>query len=199
MHVWSLIEIGQFISEKSGNIVIVRNGGHFEMAAILKISKVECTPLSDALFMCEISGQYLKAWRKKMRKTDFLRYSKSKKGHNSLRKWRNPTKHKLDLRLITTKPYTKFQLNTSKHDKKKCGKLTFNDILSPKRGITHSEIDGIRRNANLICGSSLQSRIQNFSSILQSMRKKSADNCSLRTRRKIHSKTICLPSKKGET
>ena len=60
---------------------------------------------------------------KKMRKTDFLRYSKSKKEHNSLRNWRNPTKRELDLRLITTKPYTKFQLNTSKHEKKKCGQL----------------------------------------------------------------------------
>ena len=110
------------IFEKSGNIVIVRNGGHFEMAAILKISKVECTPLSDALLMCEISAHYLKGWRKKVRKTDLLRYSKSKKGHNSFKIWRNLTKRELDLWLVTTKPYTKFQLNTLKHKKKKCGK-----------------------------------------------------------------------------
>ena len=77
---------------------------------------------------------------------------------------------------MTTKPYTKFQLNTSKHDEKKCGKLNCYDFLSPKRGITHSKFDGIWRNANLICGSSLQSHTQNFSSIPQSMSKKSAEN-----------------------
>ena len=91
------------------------------------------------------------------------------KGHNSFKIWRNQTKHELDLWDITSKPYTKFQLNTSKHDEKKCGKLNCYDFLSPKRGITHSKFDGIWRNANLICGSSLQSHTQNFSSIPQSM------------------------------
>ena len=121
-----------------------------------------------------------------------LWYSKSKKGHNSFKIWRNLTKRELDLWLITTKPYTKFQLNTSKHDEKKCGKLNCYDILSPKRGITHSKFDGIWRNANLICGSSLQSRIQNFSSIPQSMRKKSAENCSLRRRRRQEEEKFIL-------
>ena len=109
---------------------------------------------------------------KKVLKTELLRYSKSKKGHNSFKIWWNLTKRKLDLWLITTKPYTKFQLNTSKHDEKKCGKLNCYDILSPKRDITHSKFDGIWRNANLICGLSLQSHIQNFSSIPQSIEKK---------------------------
>ena len=102
---------------------------------------------------------------KKVRKTELLRFSKSKKGHFSPKSWRNLTKLELYLWLITTYPYTKFQLNILKHDEKKCGKLNCYDFLSPKRGITHSKFDGIWRNANLICGSSLQSHIQNFSSI----------------------------------
>ena len=40
----------------------------------------------------KISAQYLKAWRKKVHKTELLRYSKSKKGHNSLKIWWNLTK-----------------------------------------------------------------------------------------------------------
>ena len=52
-----------------------------------------------------------------------LRYSKSKKGHNSYKILQNLTKRELDLWFITTKPYTKFQLNTSKHDQKKSRKL----------------------------------------------------------------------------
>ena len=126
--------------------------------------------------MHKISAQYFKACRKKVRKTVLLRYSKYKKGHNSFNIWWNVTKRKFDLRLINTKPYTKFQLNTSKHDEKKCGKLNCYGFLSPKRGITHSKFDGIWRNANLICGSSLQSHTQNFSSIPLSMPKKNAEN-----------------------
>ena len=113
----------------------------------------------------KISAQYLKAWRKKVRKTELLRFSKSKKGHNSFKIWRNLTKRELDLWLITTKPYTKFQLNTSKHVEKKCGKLVISMIPSLKRGITLSKLDEIRQNLNLTCNSSLQSNTQNFSSI----------------------------------
>ena len=80
---------------------------------------------------------------KKMRKTELLRYSKYKKENNSFNIGWNVTKHKLHLRLIITKPYTKFQLKTPKHDEKKCGKLNCYDFLSPKRSITHSNFDGI--------------------------------------------------------
>ena len=44
----------------------------------------------------------------------------------------------LDLRFITTKPYTKFQLNKSKHVGEMCGKLCIVNILSSKRGITQT-------------------------------------------------------------
>ena len=53
---------------------------------------------------------------------------------------------------------------------KKCGKLNFYDILSPKRAITHSLFDGMWR--NLISGSSIQIHVQNFSSIPKVMTKK---------------------------
>ena len=98
------------------------------------------------------------------------------KGHNSFKIWRNQTKHELDLWDITSKPYTKFQLNTSKHVEKKCSKLYCYDILSTKRDITHLIFDGMWRNVKLILGSSTQSLTQNFSSIPQSMTKKSAEN-----------------------
>ena len=46
-------------------------------------------------------------------------------------------------------------------------KVRKTNIPSPKRGITHSKIDEIPGNMNLICDTSLQSLIQNFSSIAQ--------------------------------
>ena len=119
----------------------------------------------------KISAQYLKAWQKKVRKTELLRFSKSKKGHNSFKIWRNLTKRELDLWLITTKPYTKFQLNTSKHVEKKCGKL----VISP-RPITLQKFIGPEQNSNFICNLSWLYYIQNIRSISQSITKKSAEN-----------------------
>ena len=49
-----------------------------------------------------------------------------------------------------------------KHVGKKLVKLGICNIPSPKRDITHSNFDKIRRNVNLTCESSLQNRIQNF-------------------------------------
>ena len=48
------IEIEPSISEKLCVMITLINSSHFKMAAILKNSNVECTPLSDALLMCEI-------------------------------------------------------------------------------------------------------------------------------------------------
>ena len=65
--------------------------------------------------------------------------------------------------------YAKFELNMSKHVGEKCGKLHITFILSSQRGITPSKIDAKWRQSNLICSTSKQSHVQNFSSICQSM------------------------------
>ena len=47
-------------------------------------------------------------------------------------------KRKLELWLITSKPYTKFQLNTSKHDEKKCEQ----ENVSMEHGCPGQQTDG---------------------------------------------------------
>ena len=61
------------------------------------------------------------------------------KGHNSAKNHRTGTKFELDLYLIMVKLYTKYHINTSKHNEKKCGKLICR---------TDGRTDG--RSANLI-------------------------------------------------
>ena len=95
---------------------------------------------------------------------------KFKRGHNSHKHWRKLTTLELDLYYDETKSlYAKFQLNMSKHVGEKCGKLHNTYILSSQRGITPSKIDAKWRQSNLICSTSKQSHVQNFSSICQSM------------------------------
>ena len=50
-------------------------------------------------------------------------------------------------------------------------------ILSSKRGITPTKIDGNWQHWNLICSTVKESHMQNFSLIYQSMLEKSAENC----------------------
>ena len=44
----------------------------------------------------KISAQYVKAWKRKARKTVYSQYSKFQKGHNSHKNWRNLTTPELD-------------------------------------------------------------------------------------------------------
>ena len=81
-----------------------------------------------------ISAQYVKACRRKVRKTAYFQYSKFQKGHNSYKNWRKLTTLAFDLKLIEWKSYTTFQLNMSKHVGERCGKLRISSILSSKRG-----------------------------------------------------------------
>ena len=71
----------------------------------------------------------------------------------------------------------KFQLNMSKRVREKCGKLCIFSVLSSKRGITPTKIDGNWRHSNLFCSTVKQNHMQNFSSKCQSMKEKSAENC----------------------
>ena len=70
----------------------------------------------------------------------------------------------------------------SKHVGEKCGKLCISSIVSYKRGITHTKLDGNWRHSNLICSTVKQSHNQNFSSICQSMLEKSVENWRTGTR-----------------
>ena len=127
--------------------------------------------------ICKISAQYVKAHRREVRKTVYFQYWKFQKGHNSHKNWRKLITLELDLKYSKTKSYAKLQLDMSKHVREKCGKLCISSILSSKRGITPTKIDGNWRHSNLICSTVKQSHMQNFSSICQSMSEKSAENC----------------------
>ena len=127
--------------------------------------------------ICKISAQYIKACRRKVRKTVYFQYSKFQKGRNSYKHWHKLTTLELDLQYSIIKSYAKFQLNMSKHVGEKCGKQCISSILSSKRGITPSNIDANWRHSNLICNTVKQSHMQNFSSMCQSMYEKNAENC----------------------
>ena len=99
----------------------------------------------------------------------YFQYSKFQKGHNSNKNWQKLTTVELDLKLIKRKSYAKFQLDISKHVREKCGKLRISSILSSKRGITPTKIDGNWRHSNLISSTVKPSQMQNFSSICQSV------------------------------
>ena len=130
-------------------------------------SNLICSTLKTVTW--KISAQYAKAWKRKVWKTVYFKYSKFKKGHNSHKNWRKLTTLEVDLYFSTTKPCAKFQLNKSKHVREKCGKLYIFSILSSKRGITPTKIDANWRHSNLICSTVKQSHMQNFNSICQSM------------------------------
>ena len=119
--------------------------------------------------ICKISAQYVKECRRKLRKTVYFQYSKFQKGHNSNKHWRKLTTLELDLYYSKTKSYAKFQPNMSKNVGENCGKLCISSILSSKRGITPTNMDGNWRHSNLIECSWEESDMQNFSSICQSM------------------------------
>ena len=55
----------------------------------------------------------------------------------------------------------------SKHVGEKCRKLCISHILSSQRGITPSKIDAKWWHSHLLCSTSKQSHVQNFSSICQ--------------------------------
>ena len=56
-----------------------------------------------------------------------------------------------------------------KRVREKCGKMCTFSIISSKRGITPTKIDGNWRNSNLICSIEKQSDMRNFNLICQSM------------------------------
>ena len=59
MHVGSLTDIGPFKSVKScKKFIIIKSGCYFEIAAVSKILRLECTPFGNILYMCEV-------WKKK--------------------------------------------------------------------------------------------------------------------------------------
>ena len=119
--------------------------------------------------LCKIIAQYNKAWKRKMRKTVFFKYSKLQKRHNSNKSWDKLTTLKLDLKYSKTKSYAKLQLNISKHVGENCGILCISSILNSKRGITPTKIDTNWQHSTLICSTVKQSHMQNYSSIWQSM------------------------------
>jgi hypothetical protein len=75
--------------------------------------------------MYQTSNKYLKARTKKVRKTENSWYFPKSKGHNSVKNRWIETKLELDLYLSVAKQCTKYQMNTWKHDQKKCGKLIY--------------------------------------------------------------------------
>jgi hypothetical protein len=61
--------------------------------------------------MYQISNEYLKARRTKVRKTENSRYFSKSKGHNFVKNQWIKTKLKLDLYLGMAKQFTKYEMN----------------------------------------------------------------------------------------
>ena len=113
----------------------------------------------------EISVQYVKERRRKVRKTVYFQYSKSQKGHFSYKNWCPLTTLEVDLYYSKTKSCAKFQLNMSKHVMEKCGKLYLQYSKFEKRH--NSKIGANWRHSNLICSTEKQSNMQTFRSICE--------------------------------
>jgi hypothetical protein len=79
--------------------------------------------------MFQISNEYLKARKKKVRKTENLWYFSKSKGHNFVKNQWIKTKLELDLYLGMAKQCSKYQKNIWKHEGKKCRKLRICDIF----------------------------------------------------------------------
>ena len=116
--------------------------------------------------ICKISAQYVKACKRKKRKTVYFQYSKFQKGHYSHKNWRKLMSLEIDLNYSKTKSYAKFQLNMSKHVREKCGKLCIFSILISKKG--HNSHKNWQH-SNLIYSTVKQTHLQNVSSICRSM------------------------------
>jgi hypothetical protein len=101
--------------------------------------------------MYQISNEYLKGRKKKVRKTENLWYFSKSKGHTFVKNQWIKTKLKLDLYLGMAKQSTKHQMNIWKHEGKKCGKLRICDIFLSSTAIPPWKMDGSRPNSNLIC------------------------------------------------
>ena len=88
--------------------------------------------------------QYVKARKRKVRKTVYFQYFKFQKGNNSYKTWRKLTTLELDRMLIRRRWHAKFQLNTSKHVGEKCGKLWLidGDPDGDPDGRTDGRMDG---------------------------------------------------------
>ena len=111
--------------------------------------------------MCKISAQYVKVCRRKVRKTGGRTETRTD-GWTESRTDRDPDgHHHTIIRPVWRRAYKKLYVS--------CGKLHITYILSSQRGITLSNIDAKCRQSNLICSTSTQSHVQNFSSICQSM------------------------------
>ena len=119
--------------------------------------------------ICKISAQYLKACRRKLRKTAHFLHSKFTKKHNSFENWRKVTHSNLIYNTLKQSHVQNFSSICQSISEKKCGKLHISFILSSKRGITPSNIDTKRRHSYLICSRSKQINVQNFSSICQNI------------------------------
>jgi hypothetical protein len=126
--------------------------------------------------MYQTSNEYLKAWTKKVRKTENLWYFSKSKGRNFMKNQWIKAKLELDLYLGMAKQCTKYQMNIWKHERKKCGKLRIGDIFLSPRAITPWKINGSKPNSNLICILVWQSNVPNIKWISESMNKKSVEN-----------------------
>ena len=94
-----------------------------------------------------------------------------KKWQNSYKNWRKLTTLELDRMFIRRKWHAKFQVNRSKHVGGKCRKLCISSILSSKRGIIPTKINGNWRHSNLICSTVKQSHMQNVKACRRKQRK----------------------------
>ena len=66
----------------------------------------------------------------------------SKRGLTPTKKWTEIEDTQTRSLVQKTKPWEKFQPNKAKHVQENCGKLRISSILSSKRGITPTKIDG---------------------------------------------------------
>ena len=109
--------MSKHVREKCGKLCISSILSSKRDIAPTKLTQIDDTRTWSVVqlnkVICKISAQYVKAFRRKLRKTLYFQYFKFQKGHNSYKNWRKSTKLELDR--IRRKWHSKFQLDMSKH------------------------------------------------------------------------------------
>ena len=93
-HMQNFSSICQSMCEKSGENCIFHYFTLQKGALLLqKLTQIDDNRIWSVEWLnkviCKISAQYIKACKRKVRKTVYFQYSKFRKGHNSYRNWRH--------------------------------------------------------------------------------------------------------------
>ena len=135
--------MSEHAGENCGNCVIPISSVPKEAQLFQKLTQRNdtrtCSEVHQNKVMCKISAQYVKACRRKVRKTGGRRPGRTDGESDGRRPGRTSPYHNT----------SRLKLNMSEHAGENCGNCN-SYIISSKRGTTLSKIDAKERHSNLL-------------------------------------------------